>query len=218
MNNLYIIGDSFTGVDKEYRGVEINSWTYRIINNIKNYNVFVESFPSIDAQTIIDNWIKLLPNITNDDILIICFPTFTRIRLPIIKDKINKNLLFTGGNIDDETKKHVEYNEILDKDFIDKYKILHTAKNYEINYLEIIKTLIQLTKCKNYVFTWDYLNEKHYYIEDRNIITENLGFWDAHDIQYFRTNGAQGIAGDNHWNYEMNESFYNYIINKLELQ
>lgn len=222
MKKIYVFGDSFTMEHEIYNNVNISSWCHLLKKNIKDYKVNICSIPSIDTQTIIDFWIKNLPFINDEDILIICLPPFHRFRLPLKSEhwwKLQNNIdiMFSGGNVDKKFISNIENGEFINEDFINISKVIKSTINYRKNYLEIINSLVKLTKCKNYVFTWDTLSNKENIIEDKKVLIKNIGFWDTLGDEFIRTDGKSGIAGDNHWNYEMNEKFYNYIISKLNL-
>jgi hypothetical protein len=44
-----------------------------------------------------------------------------------------------------------------------------------------------------------------------------LGVWETLGMEYDNTNGLRGIQYDFHWSSNMNEKFYNYIKEKLNL-
>jgi len=222
MKKIFIIGDSFAS--PSMKKVEdiffVETWSSLIKNNIRTYKTFINGQASIDTQTILDTWIKLLPNLTNDDIVIVCLPSFSRIRLPLIKEKwylsTQKTLVrFVGGNINDCNNKAINYGEHITEEFIKINKILTSSDSYVENYIEIVDSLIKLTKSQSYVFTWDKLNVD--FIEDKLKITKNLGVWETLGMEYDNTNGLRGIQYDFHWSGNMNEKFYNYIKEKLNL-
>ena len=123
MKNLYIIGDSFAAPSMQKVGNEyhVETWSTLLKNNISEYEVFINGEASIDAQTILENWLKLLPHINDDDIIIICLPSLTRIRLPL---KMDKNFLttntklkmrFVAGNIINQSFGMIDFSEFMHK-------------------------------------------------------------------------------------------------------
>jgi hypothetical protein len=222
MKRIFIIGDSFASPSmKNMKDTFfVETWSTLIKNNVKTYRTFINGQASIDTQTILDTWLKLIPNLTNEDIVIVCLPSFSRIRLPLVKEKWfltadNTYMRFVGGNINDINNSVINYGNHITEEFIKINKILTSSDSYVENYVEIVNTLLKLTKPKSYVFTWDKLNVD--FIEDKHRLTENLGVWETLDMEYNNTNGLRGIPNDFHWSTNMNEKFYNYIKEKLNL-
>ena len=52
------------------------------------FETIIDAQPSRDANTILENWIKVIPHLKEDDFLVICFPTLTRTRLPFDKKSL----------------------------------------------------------------------------------------------------------------------------------
>ena len=83
---LWVLGDSFcTEADTPPRWPKIlinHFWeTKRIPHYETKYNNYAEG--SMDTQTIIDNWIKLLPYMKENDAVIVCLSDISRTRFPL---------------------------------------------------------------------------------------------------------------------------------------
>jgi hypothetical protein len=228
MKKILIIGDSF--VDYPMSENNLNerhvkqTWVRSMLENIKNYNIVVDGQPSRDVQTILDKWILSIDKLNTEDILIICIPTFYRTRLPLIESKwygqkyknynfINK---FIGANSyqeDDLTIDSFNHSDFkLKTDMITMYQILNSTKSAITNHLDVINTLKKLTPCYTYLFSWDDILYDHE-IEDKKILSNNIGEWETLDDEFKNSNGEKGIFADLHWSQKMHELFYNYIIN-----
>ena len=81
--------------------------------------------------------------------------------------------------------------------------------------IEVIESLIELTKCRTYVFSWDNMDIKSQKIEDKNVLKGNIGFWETHQDVFSSTDGRHGLKGDFHWSYKMNLHFGRYLLNKF---
>ena len=77
---LIIIGDSFA------KGVNDGSFYADILKERFQWiEVIHDGASSRDAQTIIDHWIKVIPEIRPDDYLVIIIPMLERSRLPLVE-------------------------------------------------------------------------------------------------------------------------------------
>jgi hypothetical protein len=223
MKRFLIIGDSFVmKTDKLYELISINklhTWTRLIEENVLNYNVIVDGQPSRDVQTIIDKWIISIPNLKQDDILIICLPAFHRTRLPLKKDNWYKfdvnGYKFVNKFIGAESKgnENIDGFDYLNEELIKMCQIFNSTESSHSNYLEIIDSLIKITPSYVYVFSWDNLNYENSNIEDRKILEKNINFWETLQDDYINSNGERGIFGDDHWSEKMNRMFYEYLLN-----
>lgn len=231
MKKILIIGDSFCGKmdwvlprpneDKSY-------WPDTLKCNLPDYQVIVDSFPSRDVQTIIENWIRAIKHLKSDDFLIICLPYFSRTRLPLSEDhytqsEIDEDILYTRFVGTPSFNNNFTSLEFWGREYPWKYfekelscqEIINTSISNQKTTIEVIESLIELTKCKTYVFSWDNMDIKSSKIEDRITLESNIGFWETHRDVFLSTNGIYGLEGDFHWSYKMNLHFGNYVINKF---
>jgi hypothetical protein len=232
MNKIVIIGDSFvycslsdeTLIERHVK----NTWVKLIYDNIKTHELIADGQPSRDVQTIIDKWILSIDKLEPNDILIICLPTFYRTRLPLKENRwygneyknynfINK---FVGANSYQEGDPSIDsFNHPsfqLKTDMINIYQVLNSTKSAITNHLDVINVLKKLTPCYTYLFSWDNITYDHE-IEDKTILTKNIGLWETLDDEFKKTNGQKGILADLHWSEKMHNLFYTYIIeNKLK--
>lgn len=227
MKNIHIIGDSFSHhpVNKftTISGTE-NFWVTMLS---ETYNVFQYTEPSRDLQTILDIWIKLLPNLNEDDCLIIGFPYFSRWRLPK-SEKVYKN---ENGLINRHFGQHGEYNiqdgdlEFYDEstnrdDLIDSLRdnqIINSSIASSLNNKEIIESLYKVTPCK--VLLWSWTRFKPPYkpenLFDKTDLENEMNFWETQNDVYNKTNGKYGIKGDCHWSEDCQYEFFNFVKNKI---
>ena len=108
MKNVFIIGDSFC-TKRSDKIQDLIFWVDELKLNLLEFNIMCDGEPSRDSQTIIDNWVKIIPLIDNDDFLIICLPNFGRTRLPLSEKNyrnFKKSSLRTSRN-HKKTKKKV---------------------------------------------------------------------------------------------------------------
>jgi hypothetical protein len=231
MNKIIIIGDSFCGKMDWVRPQPNESksfWPEVLKDKLVDYEVIVDSYPSRDIQTIIENWIRLIKHLKENDFLIICLPYFRRTRLPLdenhyTQSKIDEDTLYTRFVGTPSYNNDYTSLEFWGKDNTWKYfenklshqEIINTSISNQKTTLEVIESLIELTKSKTYVFSWDYMDIKSSKIEDKDTLISNIGFWETHQDVYQLTNGQFGLEGDFHWSYRMNLYFGNYLINKL---
>lgn len=229
-NNLFVIGDSFCR-DSFYVKEPLNQkkcfWAENLSDNL-NTNLICDGEPSRDVQTIIDNWIKLLSFVTPEDYLVICIPFFKRTRLPLSENhyqyfKTNEIFYvnrFVGtssyNNIDTELETFgKEYNwKKFEKDLVIQ-EIINGSKANQLNQIEIIESLYTLTNGKKFVFSWDNMDYKSNIIEDREILTKNIGEWETHRDVFYQSNGEYGLQNDIHWSYKMNGLFSEYLYKKF---
>lgn len=231
MNKIIIIGDSFCGrMDWVIpRPGEPKSFWPDVLNeNLIDYEVIVDSFPSRDIQTIIENWIRVIKYLKENDFLIICLPYFSRTRLPL--DKHDYTSVQIGDNViptrfvgtPSYSNKHTSL-EFWGRDFdwdyfegkLSHQEIINSSFSSQQTTIEVIESLIELTKSKTYVFSWDYMDVKSNNIEDKHVLESEIGFWETHKDVFVSTQGKFGLEGDFHWSYKMNLHFAKYLIYKL---
>lgn len=229
-NKLFILGDSFC-----YHSDRINGIDHLWVNKIKpyfsdNYEIVVSAFSSRDAQTIIDNWIKILPKLTKDDIIIICIPFYIRIRVPLSKDDymitewsdgeiINRFVTHHSWYSTDSQHLYINDEKILKSDLDERInffeRLYYENEAVEKNYNELIESLYKLTPSKKYIFSWDDMKYQTNIIEYKKQLTEKIG-WTTRDQLYKETDGQFGNMYDFHWDYRTHENFAKYIIEKFK--
>ncbi len=231
-NNLFVIGDSFCR-DSFYVKPTLNQnkcfWAYELSERL-NTNLICDGEPSRDVQTIIDNWIKILSSITVEDYLIICIPYFKRTRLPLSekdyllfeKGKIKYVNRFVGTASYNNVTTEIETfgNQYDWKKFEKKLttqEIINASKANQLNQIEIIESLYNLTLGKKFIFSWDYMDNKSYIIEDKYDLTKNIGEWETHKDVFYKSNGNAGSENDIHWSYRMNGLFSEYLYKKFTI-
>ena len=86
-NYIYVVGDSFVmppNPNHIPNHIKENYyWLDVVSRNHPNHTLFIDGVPSRSFQSVIDNWIKILPRIKENDFLIICLPYIGRTRLPL---------------------------------------------------------------------------------------------------------------------------------------
>jgi hypothetical protein len=232
---LMIIGDSFCRPyvkSKTRPNEEYCFWVDYVKSYAHEYEILLDAQPSRDARTILENWIKVIPNLEELDFLIICFPSLSRTRVPF--DKKNYDILesidkkisimnrFMGTASYDNSYQFLEFwgNEYNWKHFEENLKyqeIINGSKAYELNFLELIESLSKLTKCRKYIFTWDNFGEDSEYIRNKNKVKEDVGMFESFNDVYLETNGECAIP-DFHWSFKMNKKFGKFILNKIDIK
>ena len=231
-NNLFVIGDSFCR-DSFYVKPSPNQkksfWADELSTKL-NTNLICDGQPSRDVQTIIDNWIKIISSINPNDYLVICIPFFKRTRLPLSEKDYQ---LFENGDIKyvnrfvgtpsyNNTNTEIEtFGKQYDwKKFEEDLKvqeIINGSIANQLNLIEVIESLYHLTNGKKFVFSWDNMDFKSYIIEDKDVLTTNIGEWETHRDVFYQSNGKYGLENDIHWSYRMNGLFSEYLYKKFKI-
>ena len=232
-NKIVVIGDSFATRITVNRILTENQafWVDSLVNEFNDYEVIQDAMGGRDIQTIIDNWIRFLPNLTENDYVVICLTAFGRHRFPLdekeyygIKSKdsqvsiVNRLIslpFFYDKPLEYWGKSLYKKQEIVDHGFFFQ-RMIDSSKAYQYNMLEVMESLIKLSKCKTYIFSWDNVDIPNNFIEDKKILLEKLNFWETIDDIFIQTNGKAGIKDDSHWSHNMNRIFGEYIVNKLK--
>lgn len=230
-NKLYILGDSFCDGGDTFEDTQY-CWYYFLEESLKEtHELVLDSFGSRDTQTMIDNWIKFIPRMTKDDIIIICFPTLIRIRLPLHEkdymfNEIDDNFKITNRFIThhawylndnefiyvNDTK--IPY-DILNERTVFFEGLMHENSAVEKNFNEVVESLYKITPAQKYLFSWDIMKHKSSVIEYKDDITNKIG-WSTRAELYDETNGEWGGKEDFHWDYRFEQKFGNYMIEKFK--
>ena len=229
MNKIVIIGDSFCRPymkSKTRLNEKVCFWVDELKSNLNNeFEIILDAQPSRDAKTILENWIKILPQLSENDFVIICFPSLNRTRLPFHKnsyeylkssdEKINIINRFYGTASYDNSYQHLEYwgNEYNWKYFEENLKyqeMINGSTANELNFIELIESVSKLTKCNKYIFTWDRFGQTSDYIRNKYDIKKDVGIFETFNDVFLETNGECGIP-DSHWSFKMNEIFGKFI-------
>ena len=235
IKRLFVIGDSFTLHCRYTKGWDDSKFWIEILRNhfkLSNDKVFVEGMANRDVQTVIDNWIKFIPQLTKEDVIIICLPYFKRTRVPLDESNwytphyksvptgtkiINR---FVGPQlINEHMKLDFWGNELSQKEIMNmmmNYEIMNSSKSAQLNQIEVIESLIKLTPCKSFVFTWSDMQYKSQFIEDKPLLVEKIGFWQTLQDEWYETDGEIGHPSDHHWGSKFNISFGDYLFGKLK--
>jgi hypothetical protein len=229
-NNLFVVGDSFCRdcfYVKESPNQNKCFWADDLSDKL-NTNLICDGEPSRDVQTIIDNWIKILPFIEPEDFLVISIPFFKRTRLPLSekdyqlfeRNEVKYVNRFIGtasyNNIDTEIEtfgKQYTWKEF--EKNLRTQEIINGSKANQLNQIEIIESLYTLTNGKKFIFSWDHMDFKSHVIEDKGVLTKNIGEWETHRDVYYQSNGKYGLESDIHWSFRMNELFSEYLYKKF---
>jgi hypothetical protein len=228
MKNVFIIGDSFC-TKRSDKIQDLIFWVDELKLNLLEFNIMCDGEPSRDSQTIIDNWVKIIPLIDNDDFLIICLPNFGRTRLPLSEKnyrnfKNNDELIYLNRFVGTASfsneydslevwENNLEWHEF--KKLLETQEMINNTNASIRNSVEVIESLIKITKGKKYIFSWDNMDIKSNYIEDKDDINNKLNMWETYGDVYNETNGLKGFNGDFHWSDKMNYQFSKYIINLI---
>jgi len=214
-NKLIIIGDSFSFGSSNNLGHEsCNNLDYvdLLEKKFKNHNLVRMARPGQTVQTIIDMWTKLIPNLNKDDILVIQFPDPQRWRTPLSKEKYTVYDIDTYRVVDYFTTDYTIFEDD-GQEFELPLKLMNVHESNINNWNDIIDSLIQMTNCKNYIWSWSNW-VKNSYVENCDIIYNNVGWQTAGD-EYKQTNGRCGSKDDFHFSSDMHSKFAKYIISKI---
>jgi hypothetical protein len=225
-NRLFIIGDSFATPSND------GSFYGKILR---------EEFPEIevswggqgsrDVQSIIDDWIKLLPHLTENDYLIVAIPVFFRTRLPLSEDNWG-DIGLTGMNLIKRFVGTQSYKEGTDLEFFGRtfngsylesitnnQSIINSTKASEINFFEVIDALRKITKAKNYAFSWAEFERPPKPFDDYAELKRKIGIWRTMRDDFLEF-GSKYINAehDRHWQNDTHKAFANMIIKEFKIK
>ena len=222
---ILFIGDSFVDGFSDY----LFDHEERPFGNFwidRGFTPYFLGDSSRDTQTILDIWVKYIPYLSANDLLVIILPFFGRTRLPrneyvktfFFNDKIptfynhfigsksythKENFLEIWGN---------EYNKEYFNKNLEVQELINGSNASILNYIEVINSLCKITQCKKIVHCWYYKKFDSDNIIYREEMTKLIGEWETGGQLYERTNGEQGIEGDIHWSDDMNIKFMNFLL------
>lgn len=248
-NAFWVIGDSFCDsrwsafltryLQTKYTSLLSETCILQTITKFYNY-----AEASMDTQTIIDNWIKLLPHMSEGDVIVACVSDISRTRFPKHSKLVN-TLPFdpnrhNGPKINSYFKyAPVGYNPAndpnntrkLDVPFSDmnifsKFAKLENTilatKSYNNSKIDIIEALYKITPChKKFIYTWvdddNMLKSENIY--SKNWLTENVfdGKWETQHNDWVNTNGENGLQNDFHLSDKCDNIMSDYFIKEFEL-
>lgn len=231
MSNVIILGDSFS--NNTCNKNEINkdiAWFIELKKYLNDRNFLNISRGSKDFQSIIDEWIKLIPLLDENDILIIWFPHLSRFRIPLIEENYISNKFkkekiidrFIGySNEYNLTKKDTEIYDIgYDREYfrnsLKDQLLINKSNANKLNFLEVIESLHKITLAKTYLFTWDILKFHSDVLYDKKIIQSKIGIWETKHDYFLQTNGKYGITNDDHFSYKTHLAFFEYLKNIIK--
>jgi hypothetical protein len=216
-DKLIIIGDSFASPS----------------NDASFYGKFLEEdFPHLevkwygigsrDVQSIIDDWIKVLPRLDDEDYLIVALPVFSRTRLPLSeKEYGGMDLLGNYKNRFIGTSSYVKgvdleffgstFDTYYFESMLNPQKIISSTKAAELNFFEVIGSLKKLTKSKHYIFSWSKFENKSKPFDDRDDLFAKLGIWKTIGDVYLERGQPKEWEGDFHWEYSTHLAFSEMI-------
>ena len=225
-NRLFIIGDSFASPsnDRSFYG-----------NVLKEYfpemEVAYSGQSSRDVQSIIDDWIKLLPHLTENDYLIVAIPVFYRTRLPLAEknwDNMNlNNINFTNRFVGTPSYLNGTDLEFFGSSFdgsdleklLNSQRIINSTAVSEINFFEIIESLRKITKAKNYAFSWAEFERSPKPFDDCVELKRKIGIWRTIRDDFFEFGSDNPLnEHDRHWQKDTHGAFARMIIKEFKLK
>jgi hypothetical protein len=233
MKKIYVIGDSFCNdfywVEPP-SGIEKCFWVDELKKTIPDYEIILSAQSSRDIQTIIEIWIRLINNLKSDDIIIICLPYFRRTRLPLSEEnylftKFDDKVIetrFVGTPSYDNKHDKLEFwgnrnNWRFYNEKLEYQEMINTTLSNQKTTIEVIESLYELTNSKKYIFSWDTMDIKSNYIDDKDKLSNLIGVWETNQDDYNNSNGLYGTLGDLHWSHKMQKIFAQYIMKKFNL-
>jgi hypothetical protein len=237
MGRFFVIGDSFASPQDYSKGYDINLhfWPY-IIKNQFNVEVFLNGHSSRDVQTIIDMWILSLEHLKDDDYLVIIIPYFIRTRLPLHESDWFKGFDVSMYTDDRDvpicrylgTENYANNLELefwcknYDMEYFKKklstQSFINSTKAAQITYIKIIESLIKLSPKNTYVFSWEKMDYKSPFIDDKEDLKTKLGIWQSLNDDWISSNGEYGKVSDGHWGFNMNRKFAEFISYRFDLK
>jgi hypothetical protein len=214
---LIIIGDSFA------QSVNDGSFYGKILQERFPWiEVINDGAPSRDAQTIIDHWIKIIPEIRPDDYLVIIIPIMERSRLPLAEKHqspvtIGKTILvnrFVGMQSYNNEEIEIfgdSFNLNYYKNILTPHVVINSSKASQNNLFEVIASLIKITPCKKYVFSWADIDRAVLPFDDKKRLVGKMGGWITLNSEFVGTGGKRGFKDDLHWALETHLLFSEFI-------
>lgn len=224
MKKIFIVGDSFCVSSSDRK----DFWVDVLKRNLMDYDIVLDGDPGRDIQTILEYWIRIIKYIKEEDFLIVCLPYFKRTRLPLVNKEYRKSII--DGNVIHSrfvgtSCFHQDYQslELWGKDFgfdyhqrkLSHQELINASDANQLVTLEIIESLIELTRGDVYIFSWDRMNPCPNFIEDREKLETNIGEWETLGDVYLNTDGKEGRSFDFHWSDRMNVLFGEYLLQTL---
>ena len=238
---FWVIGDSFC--DSRW-SVFINrylqSTNYPNPNITKFYN-YAEG--SCDTQTIIDNWTKLLPYMSESDVIVVCVSDISRARYPKQSEFVYTLPHLPNPNRGPQINSYFRYAPVgftpkivdnakhkLDVPFTDMEEFskfcrlentILATKSYDNSKIDIIEALYELTPChKKFIYTWtndDILKSEC--IHSKDWVTNNVlnGNWETQHDVWLKTNGKEGVNQDFHLSDNCDKIMADYFIKEFQL-
>ena len=214
---LVIIGDSFAQPSNcpSFYG-------YILQERFPGIDVMFDGNPSRDVQTILDQWIKVIPELRKEDYLIIVFPTMGRTRLPLVKKhhdsitvgeiKLVNRFRGTDSYYDEEIEMFGDsYDRKYFQNLLLPQMAINASKAAEDNFLEVASSLIKLTKSKKYIFCWREMNRSDIPFDDRKDVVRKIGKWITLHSEFISSEGKKGFKDDLHWAEETHLAFSDFI-------
>jgi len=215
---IFFIGDSWvTNLLKFNNYVEGTKCPIKSFWSNKGYSSYFLGDPSRDTQTVLDIWIKCIPHLTSDDLLVVFLPVFNRLRLPMnekqnvctLDNSTKINNYFQGVNSYNPKFNFLEiwgnqYDSYYFNDKLEIQELINGSNASILNYIEVIESLYKITSCKKIVHCWDYKKHHSDVIIYREEMTELVGMWDTRD--------------DSHWSDDMNIEFMNFLFKYFNIE
>lgn len=241
-NKFWVFGDSFCdGRWTLYVQSYIRS---KYPNSLSTFELFNYAEGSSDLQTIIDNWIRIIPHMKEDDVIVVCLPDISRARFPkkmkCVKNIRNNNnsnnapplnsyFMFAPAGWDpsnplvpsiNETDVMFNSNEDYRK-YSWNTNILLNTEAYDNSKIDIIEALYKITPCKKkFIYTWvkdNRLNSDN--IHSKKWITENVlnGKWETLGDSWISSGGKIGKQHDFHLSDACEKMMCEFFIKEFEL-
>lgn len=226
MNRLFIIGDSFAcpSNDQSFYGKILKEHFPEIL-------VSWSGKSSRDMQSIIDDWIKLLPYLTENDYLIVAIPVFYRTRLPLA-EKNWENTNMNGINFKNRFVGTQSYGNRTELEFFgdafdgvylenltNTQRVINSTKVSEINFFEVILSLRKITKAKNYAFSWAEFESPQKPFDDYEKLKEKIGIWRTIRDDFFEFGSDNpNDEHDRHWQKDTHLAFAKMIAEEFNLK
>jgi hypothetical protein len=239
-NAFWVIGDSFCDSRWSVFLTRYLQTKYPSPSVTKFYN-YAEA--SMDTQTILDNWIKLLPHMSEGDAMVACVSDISRTRFPKHPEFVHTlpfepnpykgpkiNSYFRYGPAGYDPANEPNHTRQLDVPFFDlsiftKFAKLENSilstKSYDNSKIDIIEALYKITPChKKFIYTWvnaDILKSENIYSKDW--LTKNVfdGKWETQHDDWVNTNGESGKQNDFHLSDGCDNIMSDYFIKEFEL-
>ena len=240
VDSLWVFGDSFctegfprwthylkSDIDKRYSGQ---------LKDVRYYNY---AAGSCDTRSILEFWLQMIPNMKENDAVVVCLSDTSRCRYPREVHNWDTMPFFEDSRhypvtvFYDYAPKGIDYDVHIEKisnydilwkhdkkvfeDFQDKYLLMSESISQKESLCKLTKVIHDLTPCKKkIIYNWVDWNSKTTdmsFVHEKQWLTDNVfhGYWETLNDEYKRYWGERGAKNDQHLSSNCEKLLYEHI-------